>query len=269
MNLLCPQCQQTIAIADQYAGQLMKCPLCGGTFTAPTLAAASIPSANPTAGLAGDRQKSATPDATGFSGAPSFPPNPSAPVRPLATSPLLPEYRRSSTVWISPRVASWIGPVALFLAFVLTFFNWLWVYDDSTKAAIGKNAWQLAFVHPINSLSLLYLISLLVAVPLGAAILILPRLSIPLPAAIQSIMPWRSAILLAVVTMGFAFLALQLILGFDQEKATAEVLPIYATRTNWLRTCTLLHVTGLVGYALECWLAVRKSKPLPRLDLHW
>ncbi len=38
MNILCPNCQRPLTVQEQYAGQLMKCPLCGGTFTVPALA---------------------------------------------------------------------------------------------------------------------------------------------------------------------------------------------------------------------------------------
>ena len=34
-NVLCPHCQKMLTIPGQYAGQLMKCPLCAKTFTAP------------------------------------------------------------------------------------------------------------------------------------------------------------------------------------------------------------------------------------------
>ena len=37
MNLLCPNCQKMLTVPEQYAGQLMKCPLCAGTFTVPGL----------------------------------------------------------------------------------------------------------------------------------------------------------------------------------------------------------------------------------------
>src|SRR5438105_269211 len=37
MNLLCPNCQKMLTVPEQYAGQLMKCPLCSGTFTVPAL----------------------------------------------------------------------------------------------------------------------------------------------------------------------------------------------------------------------------------------
>ena len=41
MNLQCPSCQKMLQVPEQYAGQLMKCPLCGGTFTLPALPAAA------------------------------------------------------------------------------------------------------------------------------------------------------------------------------------------------------------------------------------
>ena len=37
MNLLCPNCQKPLTVAEQYAGQPMRCPLCAGTFTVPAL----------------------------------------------------------------------------------------------------------------------------------------------------------------------------------------------------------------------------------------
>jgi hypothetical protein len=37
MNLLCPNCQKMLTVPDQYAGQTMKCPLCGANFTVPLL----------------------------------------------------------------------------------------------------------------------------------------------------------------------------------------------------------------------------------------
>ncbi len=43
MNLLCPNCQKMLTVPEQYAGQMMKCPLCAGTFTVPGLPAAAAP----------------------------------------------------------------------------------------------------------------------------------------------------------------------------------------------------------------------------------
>jgi hypothetical protein len=49
MNILCPNCQRPLTVQEHYAGQKMKCPLCGGTFDVPALAAApgSPPPASP------------------------------------------------------------------------------------------------------------------------------------------------------------------------------------------------------------------------------
>jgi hypothetical protein len=35
MAFLCPSCQKMLTVPEQYAGQMMKCPLCGGTITVP------------------------------------------------------------------------------------------------------------------------------------------------------------------------------------------------------------------------------------------
>lgn len=47
MNLLCPNCQKMLTVAEQYAGQTMKCPLCAGTFNVPALAPATPPVSPP------------------------------------------------------------------------------------------------------------------------------------------------------------------------------------------------------------------------------
>jgi hypothetical protein len=47
MNLLCPSCQNPLAVPEQYAGQLMKCPLCGNNFTVPALAPTPAAAAEP------------------------------------------------------------------------------------------------------------------------------------------------------------------------------------------------------------------------------
>jgi hypothetical protein len=49
MELLCAHCQQKLTIPDQFAGQLMRCPLCNNTFTAPALGPSPVPPAAPMA----------------------------------------------------------------------------------------------------------------------------------------------------------------------------------------------------------------------------
>src|SRR5205807_2326346 len=43
MDFLCPSCQKMLTVPDQYAGTLMKCPLCQNTFQAPALPAKPPP----------------------------------------------------------------------------------------------------------------------------------------------------------------------------------------------------------------------------------
>lgn len=79
MNLLCPNCQKMLTVPDHFAGQLMKCPLCDTTFTAPVLPAGTA----------------ATPVAASPVTAPSLPP-------PLSPPPS-PELERSSEpLWPPP-----------------------------------------------------------------------------------------------------------------------------------------------------------------------
>jgi hypothetical protein len=42
MDLQCPGCQRRLTIGDQFAGQMIKCPVCGGMFLAPALPAKPV-----------------------------------------------------------------------------------------------------------------------------------------------------------------------------------------------------------------------------------
>jgi hypothetical protein len=81
MNLLCPSCQNPLSVPEQYAGQLMKCPLCGNNFTVPPL-----PHDTPEPSLAPPHE----PDPHDFtpidlSGPPPVPPAPPPPTVPAST----------------------------------------------------------------------------------------------------------------------------------------------------------------------------------------
>src|SRR6516225_9348759 len=131
MELMCPHCQQKLTIPDQYAGQLMRCPLCNGTFTAPALSAPPPP------------VFSMTPEPP-----PPPPPSPisTEPMQPSSLPPPLPEtlpplapgeYSRSLKIVFSPRVIPWITPAGLLLVLLLSFLPWL--------GQLHFNAWHLAF----------------------------------------------------------------------------------------------------------------------------
>jgi hypothetical protein len=49
ITCICPQCQRTLAIGEEYAGQPMRCPLCMALFQSPPLSAALMPAGAPAA----------------------------------------------------------------------------------------------------------------------------------------------------------------------------------------------------------------------------
>jgi hypothetical protein len=180
MELLCPNCQKKLTVPDQYAGQLMKCPLCNGTFTTPSLppapsaaftaSPAPVPPApapaSPPPPAHGNHAnipgvdvellgtpRTSTPERTevepfAMSPLPPSPLPPSPP--PLSPPPLAPEptivgdYRHRWTVQVSPRVLPWVAAGALVLVFLLTFFPWVGFHPGGIAVA-SQNAWQAAF----------------------------------------------------------------------------------------------------------------------------
>jgi hypothetical protein len=153
MNLLCPNCQKMLTVPEQYAGQLMKCPLCNGTFTVPTLPASAPAPPPPPPPLP---TTPAAPDIFGFKDplppppttAPAPPPAPGftapapGPSLPPPPPPLPPgEYTRKMATWLSPKILQFVPPVALFFVFIFQFFTWVGVYPGGYAAAT-QNAWQ-------------------------------------------------------------------------------------------------------------------------------
>lgn len=183
MNLLCPNCQKMLTVPEQYAGQLMKCPLCGGTFTVPALpaAAGAVPSPAPVSAPqpplpppaptpapapgpevfslrddgpphvppahAPDIQTSPSPSAPGV--APIMTPlPPDFPSEAPAPSPLVgtEEYRHTRRITFNPRALQWIAPVCVVLIFIFQFFNWVGVYPGGVPV-VTQGAWGAGFGH--------------------------------------------------------------------------------------------------------------------------
>src|SRR6516164_4687182 len=96
MNLLCPNCQKLLTVPEQYAGQLMKCPLCAGTFTVPGLPAAPAaapPPAAPSPPAGGDVYSLQEPAPSAPTAAPppsASTPSPSQPIDMTAPLPSAP-----------------------------------------------------------------------------------------------------------------------------------------------------------------------------------
>ncbi len=182
MNLLCPNCQKMLTVPEQYAGQLMKCPLCAGTFTVPALP----PSPSLSEQAPKEPPPSAPPPQPGFPplgppSPPSFPepdtyglsqeehvstplppaplpPSPSAPAgsTPAPTLPAPPPsppsksagppagYTRTESLHFNPKVLQWIAPAGVLLIFIFQFFTWVEIAPGGVPA-FRQGAWSAAF----------------------------------------------------------------------------------------------------------------------------
>ncbi len=349
MNLLCPNCQKMLTVPEQYAGQLMKCPLCGGTFTVPALPA-SLPAGAPAPAAPAPPPAPSAPETYAVrsdGNAPAAPAWGPPPVEPLsaaqdhadiptvlpaeaastvpvpATSTAPPEgYHRTWTVWFSPKVLPWLAPVCVALVFILQFFPWVGVYPGG-QTMISAIAYGAAFgegsadpylaktpivgllvanvkqnENPIagaSALAIIYiLLFLLFALPLTIASMVVDRLPVKMPPAIQKLMLWRWGIVAAVNLIVFLFLALQLLVGFQMESNYRKWADEYVGKLNprdtppqvnaaergmaldalsytvALRLAVLFHVVAILGAALAFWVERRgKGRPLPCLELKW
>lgn len=247
MNLLCPNCQKMLTVPEEFAGQLMKCPLCNGTFTVPGLPSSAAPPPPPTP---------AEPDIYTFRQEPLPPPSPpfappppprepslpsstaTTPAPPAPKPSLAPEdYQHTLTAWLSPRVLPWIAPVCLLLVFLLQFLDWDGLYPGGVPAMTG-NAWLAAFgtysvdgdlkkVEPfisddknkpgVSFLTLCYLLLFFPVLFVTVASVAITMISIKLPPQVEKLMPWRWGIVAALNLILFLFLGLQVVLGFSLD----------------------------------------------------
>jgi hypothetical protein len=272
MDFRCPNCQKELTVPDEYAGQLMKCPLCQNTFQAPALPPPVSAAAPPQAPTDVYGIKAETPAAPPPARAPEAPAVP--PRRPEAPAPEPPapvgDYARSLTLRLNPQVIPWVVPAALVLLFVLTCFPWVDVLVREQAQTLTRNAWGLAFTE-WNALTLMYLLLFLVSFLLSVALTAVrfaPGARIP--PALQQLWPWRSALVGFLLFLGLFFLALQLLAGFkttSQEMGAGTGL-VVTTVFVWLSL--LCHLVAMVAAWCDFWVEVRgPSRPLPRIDVHW
>ncbi|NBO92809.1 MAG: hypothetical protein EBV06_10955 [Planctomycetia bacterium] len=176
MNLLCPNCQKMLTVPEQYAGQLMKCPMCVTNFTVPALptstpgtppsspapafnpAPPTSPPAPPPIDVYGLKKEPAfsPPPVPAFatnppsSTSPSTieptkisPPSPTTSLPPSTTGYQAGEYSDNLRVVFDPKILQWVPAVALLLVFVLQFFPWIGVYVGG-RDIMSQGAWGAA-----------------------------------------------------------------------------------------------------------------------------
>jgi hypothetical protein len=272
MNLACPNCQRMITIGDQFAGQMMQCPLCNGTFTAPMLPSTGAPPAVPL--TSSSASKPAGEEVYSLSGAgstssPGANPSDSPEAKTAADTsrpssgasagsspiPAAPgaEYTHRYIIWISPRVVPWIAPVALAVVFLFFFFPWRGVPLGAGGEPVGQSGWVEVGSGP---LMIFYFLLYLLALALSIGSLLLTVKIVPTPPQIAHLVPWRSCIVASAVALAFLFLYIDLL----TETYTLA----------WFRCTVWLHLLALIGLGLEYCLQQRgPDRALPRIDVLW
>lgn len=251
MNLLCPMCQKMLTVSEQYAGQLMKCPLCGGTFTVPSLPAPSGPATIPF------KEEPVPPPPTYTVPPPS---TSAAPETKTAPPPPPPPggYQTTFTVWFSPKVMQFVPPAVLLIILVLTFFTWVQVAPGGVPV-YKQNAWYVAFgtstddpdlpnskdpnVNAVlapykpakdpdpkkvyseepgfGGLMILYLLLFIPTLVVTAACLAVDFAPVQLPPNLQQLLPWRWGVAAVLNLLLFLLLILQAAMGFSLEAKVA------------------------------------------------
>jgi hypothetical protein len=258
MELMCPHCQQKLTIPDQYAGQLMRCPLCNGTFTAPALTPppppvfSVVPEAPP--------QPPPLPAASSISTEP-MPPAP--PPLPESFQPPPPgEYSRSLKIVFSLRVMPWIPPTGLLLVLLLSFLPWISV------ATFHTNAWSLAFgssgdnfVVPAHAVVASFLILAILALIVSIPTVLFSTGLAPTPPFVQALGPWRLLIAGGISALSFLLFLIKY-LDFVFQSAPMSI---------WIKLGFRIHLVVVIAFLIEFWLELRRSKnlPLPRIEAHW
>ncbi len=285
MDFRCPNCQKELTVPDEYAGQLMKCPLCQNTFQAPALPppvnapAAMAPLLTPPPPVPGAEVYGVVTEPSAAKRAPEPPtspitatPPPPPPQRKPEPPPLsMGDFTRKRTLSINPHVVSWVTPLALLLLFVLSLFTWGEAISGGDVKAVGRSAWGWGFGEA-NVLTLLYLLVFLVALLLSAAIaaLRLAPNAVRLPSALRQLWPWRSAVVALLLFLSFFFLVLQLVTGFKASAETTGGGAVFYTTSGWAWLALLVHLTALVAALLDFWLELRgPGRPAPRVDISW
>jgi hypothetical protein len=308
MNLVCPNCQKKLSVADQNAGQVMNCPLCSQPFSVPALP-------DPALAAAGSALPSSAPIQAGSESPDrvrTVPPLPQQNSKETAPPPPI-GYEQTMTIWISPRVVRWIAPVALLLVLILMFFPWTGVFPGGI-AVYTQNAFQMIWggfsVDPVgdrvlsmkepierairaNWLMVFYPLLILAALLFAAAPLLLARIAYSVPRPLQRIWPWRAVLVLIATLLTFLILLSFLVNGSGFENAVTAVADkssgtavpaasieeqiqrglardrVNLSRTFWLHAAVFFHVVALAGIGLELWLERRRARPLPRVELQW
>ncbi|HVK14952.1 MAG TPA: hypothetical protein VM597_39805 [Gemmataceae bacterium] len=243
MRLLCPHCQESLTVPDSEGGKTVHCTYCGKPFSAPlpyeasspALAAEPLPPASPKADTV------PAPFAPKSGQMPSLADGWDTPAPPRP-APELAGYANVRSVPLDPAVVRWIAPVALFVAFVLTFFSWNGLFPGG-HAAYTQSAWgcltggfyadpvaeedlklteELGKRTPSNLWLLPYLMLVIPTLVLAWAGPVVGMMNLKLPAPVENLWQYRPAALGGLAIVLLLFLSAQWASGFGLQRAIKE-----------------------------------------------
>jgi len=275
MEILCPLCQNKLAIPDQYAGQLVKCPTCAGMFQAPTLPGTPTMSPPPPPASPPPRPAPSAPvDAPPPEAPQEQAPQPSTPLPPLPDG-----FNHIYFLTFKLEIISWIAVACLGLIFIFSFFTWTTVtkaadykkelldvedkdspYTPSkfTKATITpQSMWNSSVVF------IFYIIFYFFTLIFAVLAILLDKKVFSLPEPLKKLRRYRS-----LFVAGFGFMSLfALLLHWASTINFSEPNP----NTAVFSIVLFLQLLVVVAPLLEYWLQQRKKDdlPPPRLALHW
>jgi hypothetical protein len=237
MRLICPNCQQTVTIADSEAGKTIACPQCAHSFAAPQMYVPPPVEPLPGPALAPPPAAPATAEAIPAAA-------PDAATMPPAHALATPEgYTRLHTHALNHKVCEWIVPISFTLVFFLSFFKWFGFYPAG-YSAYTQNAWQALFatmsVDPVSEKLfhkekeleaalhpswwlLPYLFLMLFGLALAWADHVVKALKLRLPAAVERRWRYRPALLSACAGLTLFFLLIQCATGPGLERARPAI----------------------------------------------
>jgi hypothetical protein len=230
-------------VPEQYAGTLMKCPICEKTFTVPALppAGAGAPPPPP-------------PPPSPIQSAPSAPPPPASFEKSSGPSAPPAGYHHTRSFALSPRLVPLVAPLSLLLVFVLLFFSWAGLYPTGT-GIITQSGWDAAFggatINPdwdlystkekkwnayfgtdvtslkspgISVLMLFFILVLLAALvaALASTGISLNLIPVKPPAGMETLWGYRSLLVAGLALLSFVLLALLSLAGLPLQDRVWE-----------------------------------------------
>ncbi len=273
MNLICPNCQRMLQVADQFAGQVLKCEHCAAAYSVPVLPQAPAFSAVSPPSSSGPPQEESATRGSPAGGEPDLyrlePPGPNGPGSQAAPPRMdgipLPQlvagYQHLHSIWIKPEVVKWLAPAALALVFILLFFPWIVPLEKPAEQLTG---WETAFGRRSNGFGTIFGLLFLLSFAMAIAAVVLPRLPPErLHPKLREFLPWRAAAVFGLTAFAFLFFALQIAMGFGSENEPS-------LGRGWFRLALLAEIVAVAGAGLNWWLTLRGPQlPLPRIDVSW